>query len=86
MEKYNNLTDEQIALICAKEIVEAEIRKEWDFSKESPVGDVILFYAYRFNKFLKDPDREEYGNLFDNEDNEEDEEDEEDDEDEREGD
>lgn len=57
MEKYDNLTDEQIALICAKDIVVEEIRRGWDFSDESP-ATITMRIAYRFNSFLNTPDIE----------------------------
>jgi len=69
MEKYNNLTDEQIALICAKDIVEAEIRKGWDFSVHG-TADVLRFYAYLYYQFLKDPTWEGYGKLLDEDEDE----------------
>ena len=69
MEKYNNLTDEQIALICAKDIVEAEIRKGWDFSVHC-IPDVLRCHAYLYYQFLKDPTWEGYGKLLDEDEDE----------------
>ena len=69
MDKYSNLTDEQIALICAKDIVEAEIREDWDFSDHSTF-DVLRYHAYLYYQFLKDPTWEGYGKLLDKDEDE----------------
>lgn len=53
MEKYEGLTNEQIALIMATEIVKAEIRTNCGYTY-----DDIMKLAYRFNKFLNCPDGE----------------------------
>jgi hypothetical protein len=57
MENYKGLTNEQIALICATEIVKAELNNEWDFTENSP-SDIVMRFAYRFNNFLESPDSE----------------------------
>ena len=57
MEKYEVLTNEQIALICATEIVKAELNNGWDFTENSP-SDIVMRFAYRFSNFLDAPYRE----------------------------
>lgn len=56
MEKYEGLTNEQIALILATEIVKVVIRT--DINYLGTPSDEVMRLAYRFNKFLNCPDGE----------------------------
>ena len=60
MEKYQNLTNEQIALICAKDIVVTLTRGEYHLPESRE--DYTMRLAYRFYKFLVDPTVEEVTN------------------------
>ena len=51
MEELTNLNNDELALVCASKIVEAEIMNNWDFSEESP-KEVVLYIAQQFYDFL----------------------------------
>lgn len=57
LDKYKGLTNSQIALICATEIVTTEIKKEWNFEDDS-VKDVTMMFANRFFAFLENADND----------------------------
>lgn len=57
IEKYKGLSNSQIALICATEIVLSEIHEEWSFEDMS-VKEVTMMFANRFFQFLENADND----------------------------
>lgn len=57
IDKFKGLSNSQIALICATEIVKTEIAEGWDFS-ESGVKQTTMMFANRFFSFLENADND----------------------------